>query len=81
MYLNYRSYEKKYKKYKRKYQILKNKIELKKNILNGGECDPLPNIEEYDLITSKNLLDLCSEERITIQYKINVMILEGYING
>jgi Leucine-rich repeat (LRR) protein len=61
MYLNFQSYKKKYKKYKNKYQILKSNI--------GGNCDRLPNPEEDDLITTQNLLDLCPEERITIQNK------------
>ena len=56
-----KSYEKKYKKYKKKYQILK--------IINGGDCDPLPNPEEEDIVSRENLLDLCPEERITIQNK------------
>ena len=37
--------------------------------VNGGNCDPLPNPEEEDLATTQNLLDLCPEERITIQNK------------
>ena len=58
---NLKNYEKKYKKYKNKYQILKSHI--------GGDCSPLPNPEEEDLATTHNLLDLCPEERITIQNK------------
>ena len=76
MYLYYKSYEEKYKKYKKKYQILKSNIGCtllnggaKGTLLNGGDCDPLPNPEEEDLLTSQNLLDLCPEERITIQNK------------
>jgi hypothetical protein len=61
MYLNFQSYKKKYRKYKYKYQILKSHI--------GGDCGPLPNPEEDDFITTNNLLDLCSDERITIQNK------------
>ena len=61
MHLNSKSYEKKYRKYKSKYKILK--------IIIGGDCDPLPNPEEEDLATTKNLLDLCPTERITIQDK------------
>jgi hypothetical protein len=38
-------------------------------LLNGGNCDPLPNPEEEDLLSTQNLLDLCPEERITIQNK------------
>ena len=56
-----KSYEEKYKKYKNKYKALKSYI--------GGDCDPLPNPEEEDLLTTQNLLDLCPEERITIQNK------------
>ena len=37
-------------------------------LLNGGECASLPTPEEEDF-TSQNLLDLCPEERITIQNK------------
>jgi hypothetical protein len=63
MYLNssLKNYEKKYKKYKNKYKILKIHI--------GGNCDPLPNPEEDDFSTTNNLLDLCPDERITIQNK------------
>ena len=63
MYLNSSSkdYEKKYLKYKNKYKILKSNI--------GGNCDPLPNPKEDDFSGSFNLLDLCPEERITIQNK------------
>ena len=63
MYLNssLKSYEKKYRKYKSKYKILKSHI--------GGACDPLPNPEEEDIVSRENLLDLCPEERITIQNK------------
>ena len=75
MYLN-SNYEKKYKKYKNKYQILKSQLGgEKKNLLtkvpsvNGGNCEPLPNPEEEDISTAQNLLDLCPEERITIQNK------------
>ena len=60
MYINSKSYEKKYKKYKSKYNRLKIQI--------GGECILLPNPEEEDF-TSNNLLDLCPDERITIQNK------------
>jgi hypothetical protein len=75
MYFNSKNYEKKYKKYKSKYQILKYQVE--KNILNGGakgtlhggECVSLPNPEEDDIISRENLLDLCPDERITIQNK------------
>ena len=62
-----KSYEKKYKKYKNKYKILKSIISG--TLLNGGDCDPLPNPEEEDLLTTQNLLDLCPDERITIQNK------------
>ena len=37
--------------------------------VNGGNCDPLPNPEEEDFVSRENLLDLCPEERITIQNK------------
>ena len=73
MYLNSKKYEKKYKKYKNKYQILKSNISgvllPKVPSVNGGACDPLPNPDEEDLFTRQNLLDLCPEERITIQNK------------
>ena len=58
---NLKSYIEKYKKYKSKYQKLKNYL--------GGECMQLPNADEDDIISGKNLLDLCPEERITIQNK------------
>jgi Leucine-rich repeat (LRR) protein len=63
MYLNssLKSYEIKYRKYKSKYNVLKNYL--------GGNCDPLPNPEEEDFVSRENLLDLCPEERITIQNK------------
>ena len=77
MYLNSKSYEKKYRKYKNKYKILKNYIGGTKGILHGGakgtlhggNCYPLPNPEEEDIVSRENLLDLCPEERITIQNK------------
>ena len=71
MYLNSQSYEKKYKKYKNKYQILKSHIYgtlLPPPSVIGGNCEPLPNPEEEDF-TTQNLLDLCPDERITIQNK------------
>ena len=61
MYLNSKSYEIKYRKYKNKYKKLKSQL--------GGECTSLPNPEEEDIITKQNLLDLCPEERITMQNK------------
>ena len=61
MYLNSKNYEIKYRKYKEKYKELKDQF--------GGECTPLPNPEKEDLLTVQNLLDLCPEERITIQNK------------
>ena len=64
-----KSYEKKYLKYKNKYKILKSQFGGAKGTLHGGDCSPLPNPEEEDLVTAKNLLDLCPEERITIQNK------------
>ena len=67
MYLNLKNYEKKYLKYKNKYLILKNKIVDTVGILNGGECDLLPYPEDFDVISGENLLDLCPDERITIQ--------------
>ena len=82
MYSNSKSYEKKYRKYKSKYQKLKSHIGgtllpkvpsvnggAKGTLLNGGDCDPLPNPEEDDIVTTNNLLDLCPTERITIQNK------------
>jgi Leucine-rich repeat (LRR) protein len=70
MYLNSKSYEKKYRKYKNKYQILKIIIGGKQGtLLNGGDCFPLPNPEEYDIITAENLLNLDPDARITIQNK------------
>ena len=61
MYLNSssNSYEKKYRKYKNKYQILKNQL--------GGDCNPLPDEEDIDVISTENLSDLDADERITIQ--------------
>ena len=35
--------------------------------LNGGDCNPLPSPEDYDVITGETLLDLCPDERITIR--------------
>jgi site-specific recombinase XerD len=71
------NYEKKYLKYKNKYQILKNQIGNTKNILNGGakgtlnggDCNPLPDPEEYDIISGENLFNLSPYKRITIQNK------------
>ena len=71
MYLNSENYKQKYKKYKDKYifyKQLKNKVNDNFNILSGGECDSLPNPEDEDFY-AYNLLDLCSDERITIQNK------------
>jgi hypothetical protein len=71
MYLNSENYKQKYKKYKDKYifyKQLKNKVNGNFNILSGGECDTLPNPEDEDF-NAVNLLDLCSDERITIQNK------------
>ena len=67
MYLYSKSYENKYKKYKSKYQILKNQLGGVQRILNAYNM--LPNPEEEDIITTQNLLDLCPDERITIQNK------------
>ena len=79
-----KNYEQKYKKYKKKYKILKSHISGTllnggakgtllnggaKGTLNGGDCSPLPNPEEDDFSTTNSLLDLCPEERITIQNK------------
>ena len=33
--------------------------------LNGGDCDPLPNPEEEDLLITQNLLDLCPDAKGT----------------
>ena len=63
------NYEKKYLKYKSKYQILKNQFGSTKNILSGGECNPLPDLDDDDVISGENLLDLYPAERITIQNK------------
>jgi hypothetical protein len=60
------NYEKKYLKYKNKYLILKNQYS---NILSGGECDPLPDEDEEDMMTMNNLRNLDPYERITIQNK------------
>ena len=67
MYSNSKIYEQKYRKYKNMYQQLKNKLGAK-GTLNGGECTTLPNPEEEDFAIN-NLLDLCPDERITIQNK------------
>ncbi len=75
MYLYSKNYENKYKKYKSKYQILKNQLGNIKYTLSGGvqrilnAYNMLPNPEEEDIITTQNLLDLCPDERITIQNK------------
>ncbi len=58
------NYEKKYLKYKNKYLILKNQYS---NILSGGECYPLPDYDDEDVITMENLFYLRSSERISIQ--------------
>ena len=53
----------------------------KGTLLYGGECVPLPNPEEED-ISAQNLLDLCPDERITIQGKCyNVKGLYKWIIG
>ena len=85
------NYEKKYKKYKIKYQVLKSQLSGAKGTLlppftkvplakvpsvNGGNCEPLPNPEEEDDFSTNNLLDLCPDERITIQnkcYKVSAL--------
>ena len=72
MYLNFKNYEAKYKKYKTKYVLykaLQNQLSCAKSNLIGGECVPLPNPEEEDIVSTENLLDLCPEERITIKNK------------
>jgi hypothetical protein len=69
MYYNSKNYEQKYKKYKNKYLELKNQFTRDKYTLNGGECDSLPNTAEEDFVSRENLLDLCPDERITIQNK------------
>ena len=95
MYLNSEIY-KKYKKYKSKYQILKNQegfnnilsggakgtlIGGAKGTLHGGDCVSLPYPEEDDIISGENLLDLCPDERITIQNKCyNIKSLYEWIN-
>jgi hypothetical protein len=63
-----KSYERKYLKYKNKYQILKSNLlngGAKGTLLNGGECDPLPNPEEEDFVSRENLLDLCPDAKGT----------------
>jgi hypothetical protein len=70
MYLNssLSSYEEKYLKYKKKYQILKNQLDgTKGTLLNGGDCNPLPGPEDYDIITGDDLFNYHPDERITIQ--------------
>jgi hypothetical protein len=80
-----KNYEKKYKKYKNKYQMLKSQLNgallnggakgtllnggAKGTLLNGGDCDPLPYPEDESIINGENLLDLCPEQRITINNK------------
>jgi hypothetical protein len=52
-------------------------------LLNGGNCELLPNPEEEDF-TSNNLLDLYPGSKGTFwrkNYKINVMMLKVYVNG
>ena len=51
------------------YKLFKNQIGSSKGTLHGGDCDPLPNPEDLDYSLTHNLLDLCPEERITIQNK------------
>ena len=75
MHLNL-NYEKKYRKYKNKYQILKSQLGGAKGTLlpkvpsvNGGECTTLSSPDEEDFKMIQNLLDLCPDERITIQNK------------
>jgi hypothetical protein len=63
MHLSLNSYEQKYIKYKNKYKILKS--HNGGTLLNGGDCDPLPNPEEEDLATTQNLLDLCPDAKGT----------------
>jgi hypothetical protein len=65
MYLNssLTSYERKYLKYKNKYKILKSHIGG--TLLNGGDCDPLPNPEEEDFVSRENLLDLYPDAKGT----------------
>jgi hypothetical protein len=62
MYINssLKNFKIKYRKYKDRYQALKKQL--------GGECDSPPNPEEEDFALN-NLLDLCPDERITIQNK------------
>ena len=68
MYSNLKNHYQKYKKYKNRYLELKNQFTGIKDTLSGGECDSLPNPEDADF-DAENLLDLCPDERITIQNK------------
>ena len=43
------------------YKLLKNQL--------GGDCNPLPDLDDDDVISGENLLDLYPAERITIQNK------------
>ena len=74
MYLNSKSFEKKYLKYKNKYSTLKKQL--------GGECNPIPDLEDVDVVTQENLLSYHPDERITIQGKCyNVKGLYEWIIG
>ena len=58
----------KYLKYKKKY------INLKKQI--GGECNPLPNMDDNEYITQEKYRDISTQDRITINnhcYDINAL--------
>ena len=62
----------KYEKYKSKYLSLKKQL--------GGECDPMPNIDDQDFNTNQNLRILPPKERITIRGKCyNVRSLYKWI--
>ncbi len=62
----------KYEKYKSKYLSLKKQL--------GGECNPMPDIEEQNFNTFEKLSDLQPKERITIRGKCyNVRSLYKWI--
>ena len=54
------NYQNKYLKYKNKY------LELKKNIQKGGECNPLPDMKDDEMITLETFGSRSPNDRITI---------------
>jgi hypothetical protein len=54
------NYQNKYLKYKNKY------LELKKNIKKGGECNPLPDMSDEEMITLETFGSRTPNDRITI---------------